>query len=460
MCHNPFPKSPRDDRVKKRFKIEGRLLTRPNDTWAAEKRIYLQGYQRQPGIGARSRRNLWLMIALAGLYAASAVALSSIFWSSVLGALLGLAGVILFRGAGLRNWALFVASLMVSIGLIDMLAGWWAPAAHGAGIVATMDPQQWTVPDDELGYRPRPSTNIVATSTFGSETLFRVAYTINGDSMRATPAAPPGADTYLFMGDSFVFGQGLADDETLAAQFAKARDFKVRTVNFSAPGYAPNQLVRALETDRLDHLAGQHVKAVVTWIIPAHLARVAGDGPWLGSSPCYVTRDGELRFAGSFDRHRWRHPVSGLRNLVEDRFALLNVLDTERREEEQAEIFIALMLRLQILAQAKFGAPLVVVYSWPDEKSSPANGQSAASHRILVSTLAKLRSSDIPLVSVDAAEVGHDVSQLLIPHDGHPTALANRLVAGELGRRFPDFRLFPIGYRKNPETTSQTRSRD
>ena len=85
-----------------------------------------------------------------------------------------------------------------------------------------------------------------------------------------------------------MFGQGLADDQNLSAQYARANDFKVRTVNFSAPGYGPNQFVRALEAGLLDHLAGGGVKAVVTWIIPDHLARVSGDSGWLGAAPRYV----------------------------------------------------------------------------------------------------------------------------------------------------------------------------
>ena len=41
-------------------------------------------------------------------------------------------------------------------------------------------------------------------------------------------------------------------------------------------------------------MPAQPVKAVVTWIIPAQLARVTGDGSWLGSSPRYVLEDGKL----------------------------------------------------------------------------------------------------------------------------------------------------------------------
>src|SRR5438034_1257875 len=94
----------------------------------------------------------------------------------------------------------------------------------------------------------------------------------------------------LFSGNRWRTGSLL-----LAAQFAKANDYKVRTVNLGVPGYGPNHLVRAFEAGLLDRYAGQSVKAVVSWIIPAHLARVTGDGSWLGSSPRYVLENGALR---------------------------------------------------------------------------------------------------------------------------------------------------------------------
>lgn len=387
-----------------------------------------------------TKRNLWLAACMLGLLVVGAATLPSMGWTCGLAALLGLAGVVVLRGNRWRSGALLLGALAVSIGLLNVLAGWLAPAAHGAGLVATMEPREWTVADPDLGYRPRPGIEIVNTSRFGSETIFRVTYTINGDSTRATPPAPTGADTYLFLGDSFMFGHGLDDGETLPAAFAKANDFDVRTVNFSAPGYAPNQLVRALETGRLDRLMGQRVKAVVTWIIPDHLRRVSGDGPWLGASPRYALDDGALRYTGSFDSYRWSDPLAGLRHLVDQQFAFVRAIGLQQRQEREAEIFTALVVRLQTLAREKFGAPLVVVYSWPDESSGPNHDNSDVTQPMLVSTLAGLRRRGMPMISVDGLEAGYDNSRLLIPHDGHPTALADRLIAAELKRRLAGLR--------------------
>src|SRR5262249_5135320 len=155
----------------------------------------------------------------------------------------------------------------------------------GERLVRTTEPRSWPPPDAVLGFRPKPNSSVIATATFGIETIYRQTYHFDADGARVTAAAPPGADTYLFMGDSFIFDQVVPDDQSVATQFAKVNDFKVRTVNLGVPGNALNQLLRAFEAGLLDRYESQYVKAVVTWIIPAQLARVTGDGSWLGSSP-------------------------------------------------------------------------------------------------------------------------------------------------------------------------------
>jgi hypothetical protein len=171
---------------------------------------------------------------------------------------------------------------------------------------------------------------------------------------------------------------------------------------------------------------------VVSWIIPAQLARVTGDGSWLGSSPRYALENGVLRHTGTFDEYRWTHPIAGLKYLLGEQFLFVDAIGMRQRQEEQADLFVALMARLQQLAREKFNAPLVVVFSWPDESSRDGYGASSA---FLVTVLNRLKKLGIQLVSVDQLTNKIDVSRLLIPHDGHPTAYTYELIAAELKRR-------------------------
>ncbi|MDP2331856.1 MAG: hypothetical protein Q8M19_14295 [Reyranella sp.] len=379
-----------------------------------------------------NRRNYGIAAGLLVLLAVGAAVLPSALWACSLAALLGLAGVVLLRGNRWRTGALLASALAASLALLDVVAGVLSPAPMGHGLVQTTDPKWWPPADPVLGFRPQPNTEVVATATFGPELIYRRTYHFDGTAARVTPAGPSGADTYLFLGDSFIFGQGLVDDQSLASQFAKANDYKVRTVNLGVPGYGPNHLVRAFETGLLDRYADQSVKAVVSWIIPAHLARVTGDGAWLGSSPRYVLENGAPRHTGSFNEYRWTHPLAGLKYLLGEQFLFVDAIGMRQRQDEQADLFVALMARLQQLVREKFGAPLIVIYSWPDETSKGGYG---ASSPFLVTVLQQLRKIGIPLLSVDQLTSEIDVSLLLIPHDGHPTAYTYELIAGELKRR-------------------------
>lgn len=356
------------------------------------------------------------------------VVLKSALWAVAAGCVLGIAGVVLFRGNRWRTGSLLAAALSLSLVMLDLAAGLLSPSAANAGLVYTTDPKWWPPADPILGFRPQPDTKVLATATFDGQLVYRQTYHFDAAAARVTPAAPAGADTYLFMGDSFIFGQGLSDGETLASQFAKLNGQRGHAVNLGVPGYGPNHLVRAFEAGLVDRYKDKKVRAVVTWIIPAHLARVTGDGSWLGSSPRYVLENGKLRFTGTFNEHRWRDPLAGIRYLLGEEFAFVDAIGQKQKQDEQVELFVALLARLQVLARETFGVPLVIVYSWPDERTQRPYG-SKQSHDLLVSIIGRIRRLGPPMLSVDSQTERFDVSQLLIPHDGHPNAFSNELIA-------------------------------
>jgi len=380
-------------------------------------------------------RNLWLAVALIAGLAVGAVLLPSAMWACALAALLALAGVVLFRGNRWRTGALLAAALAISLAMLDAFAGLLSPTPINYGLVRTTVPKWWPPPDPILGFRPTPNSEVLNTATFGPELIYRRTYHFDADAARLTPQGPASADTYLFLGDSFIFGQGLFDDQTLAAQFAKANGLKVRAINLGVPGNAPNHLVRAFEAGLLDRYAAQSVKAVVTWIIPAQLARVTGDGSWLGSSPRYALDNGVLRHTGSFNEYRLLHPIAGAKYLLGEQFAFIDAIGMKQRQDEQIELFVAMMVRLQQLSRDKFGAPLVVVYSWPDERSRLGHGDNQIAQPMLVNILDQVRKLGVETIRVDDLTSGKPMDKLLIPHDGHPKVLTNELIAGELKRR-------------------------
>ena len=384
---------------------------------------------------AGTGRNLALVGLMAAVIAATAIALGSAMWASAVAALLALAGVVLLRGNRWRTGSLLAAAVALSLALLDAFAGLLTPTAYGAELERVTEPGYWPPYDPVLGFRPKPDSQAVHTATFGAEKVYRVTYNFDADGARKGPAAPAGADTYLFVGDSFTFGQGLTDDQHLAAQFAKANDYKVSAVNLGVPGNSPNQMLRAFETGLLDAWQKRPVKAVVFWIIPAQLARVTGDGTWLWDTPRYVLEDGKLRHTGTFNEYRWTRPWVGLKALLGEQFAFIDAIGREQRQAEQVELYVAMLARLQAFVREKFKAPLVLAYSWPDEKSPTDHGASEYDQTLLVGILARIRKLGMPMVRVDTAVGPTPVSQLLIPYDGHPSALQNELVAQALKKQ-------------------------
>jgi hypothetical protein len=377
-------------------------------------------------------RNFWLVGAFLLVILAVGLVLKSALWACVAAALLGIVGVVTLRSNRWRSGALLATALALSLVALDLFAGLLSPKAMNMGVVTRTIPQWWPPPDPILGFRPKPDSEVIATATWGSELVYRQTYHFDSAAARVTPPAPDATDTYLFIGDSFIFGQGLSDDETMPSQFAKQNAPAARGVNLGVPGYGPNHLVRAFEAGLLDRYTDRKVKAVVTWIIPAHLQRVTGDGSWLGSSPRYVLENGKLRYTGTFNEHRWRDPIAGLHYLLGQQFAFIDAIGQRQRQEEQIELFLAMMAKLQAEAREKFGAPLVIVYSWPDEQTRHRHGDSKVEQPLLVETLVRLRKLGAPMFSESSATFGQDVGKLMIPHDGHPSAFTSELIAAAL----------------------------
>jgi len=145
-----------------------------------------------------------------------------------------------------------------------------------------------------------------------------------------------------------------------------------------------------------------------------------------------VLENGKLHYTGTFNEHRWRDPIAGLRYLLGRHFAFIDAIGQRQRQEEQIELFLAMMAKLQADAREKFGAPLVIVYSWPDEQTRHRYGDSKVEQPLLVETLVRLRKLGAPMFSESSATFGQDVDKLMIPHDGHPSAFTSELIAAAL----------------------------
>jgi hypothetical protein len=387
-------------------------------------------------LSAFAREKRWISLAFFALSAAVGIAIfqSWLVRLAVCSMSAGLGGAALLRDERRRGISLAVASTSAAVLGLIAIGNWLAPAANNGALTRTAVPARWIEPDPVMGYRLVPATTVLMTAAVDGQVLYRATYTIGADGNRVTPPAPDGADTYLFLGDSFVFGEGLADRDTLAAQFAQAAKLSVATANLAVPGYGPNHFLRALEVGRLAPFQAKRVKAVVTWIIPDHLNRVIGEVPW-AVGPAYVLDNAhQLNFVGTFNDRRWRHPIDGAGYWLRQQVDFLKLVGEQQRQAQSADLFVALMMRIGEEVKRQFGGRFIVLYSWPDGQSA---GQQA--DPLLVQTLNRLRRQHIELISINQLMIGLDPKDVQIPYDGHPTATVNRLAAQALKLRlWPD----------------------
>jgi len=343
-------------------------------------------------------------------------------------ALVALLGVVWFRKPVWRNASLFLAATL--FGLAGLEFAFWIidPQSTNSGTVKLDVPDHWRIEDDVVGFKLKPGIIVDSMSKYGDQVLFHQKYTIDAAGARATPGSVSNGPTYLFIGDSLIFSQGLGDDEAMASQFAQSLQPPAHVVNLGVPGYALNNLVRAVETGQYDPFVVGKVKAVIAWIAHYHMDRVTGDQPWLAESPRYVLEsDGRVRYTGDFLDYRLSHPLDGTYYVARHNFRSVARASHTSMQRKQAVLYVALLARLRDLVKERYGAPLVLIIDWPQQVEPGANDND------YVPVYQSIAALGMPMVSVRQI-IGpyQNWSKYLIPHDGHPNARLAKLVAQAL----------------------------
>jgi hypothetical protein len=345
-------------------------------------------------------------------------------WALVVGALWALMGVVRFRTPFLRNACLTMASLLLATAAVELGFHMLAPSAPNVGVVKIETPPDWYPQDPAVGFRLRPNATVAATARYEDELLYKVTYHIDAQGGRVVPGSVDRGPTWLFIGDSYMFSEGVDDEDTLPSQFARRLQPAAHVVNLGVPGYGPNNYVRAMELGLYDKYVVGRVDAVFAWATTSLLWRVTGDASWLGSSPRYdFGSDGTLHWSGTFDHYRWTHPLDGAVYQARSNMAWIDRALQARLERERTGLYVALMARLAGLVKQRYGAPLIVISNGPEKE--PPNQVDLQ----YLPAFDGLRSLGIPVISVrKQLQPFADWSPYFIPHDGHPKPKLNALV--------------------------------
>jgi hypothetical protein len=260
----------------------------------------------------------------------------------------------------------------------------------------------------------------------GGSLIYDADYTIDENLLRATVSARTGP-TAAFFGDSFTFGQGLSNAQTLPQVFADLSDRKMRVLNFGFPGYGPQQFLRALETGLFDQLLTD-AKIFVYQTAAWHAERSSCLAGFMTRAARYELRDGEPVYVGAC--------ATGMQRVLRDIFVsgaayhrfvqpFANALG-----QQDIELYIAELRRSAELVKQKYGVRLIVLYLSEGDDYLQKTGFTDAM------IIQRLKQDGMDVVdgtlNPQAFPPG---TQFRIPGDGHPTAIADRARA-ELLRDF------------------------
>jgi hypothetical protein len=289
----------------------------------------------------------------------------------------------------------------------------------------------YMIEDDVLGTVPSKGHQGYATKSIGGALLYDVTYSINADGLRL---APPVSDEtaggcVLFFGDSFTFGEGLEDAETLPYQVGIQSGGRYKTFNFGFHGYGPHQMLAQIEHGIVNHVVDCHPMTAIYSALADHAFRVAGK-VWYGQhSPRYkLAPQGTVGASGHFDdkRRSSGRIITSIRRQLE-KSALYQVLESPRRDPSQDDIqlMLAIVAKSRDLLAAQYPGIKFHVLLWrvvPDDEPI---------YQQLPSGFTRMK---IPVHRVEDILPGytdgpHSLKYVLSPRELHPNALANRLLA-------------------------------
>ncbi|MGB8899117.1 MAG: SGNH/GDSL hydrolase family protein [Methylocella sp.] len=249
--------------------------------------------------------------------------------------------------------------------------------------------------------------------------IYRVDYTIDSNLLRETHSAETGP-TIVFFGDSFTFGSGLNDADTLPQLFADLLGRKQRVLNLGFPGYSPQQFLAELQTGHFDTVIGAQPRLFIFMTTAWHAERTACKAYVRGDAPRYALENGQVALKGvcyeglSLRVREWLENTASYRLFIEPYL--------QKVTHEYVELYIRILLAAVNLAKEKYGVATLIPYL---PAYSYLEGTGFSDNEIVQ----RLRDGGATVVDVSLAKEEAAGAKLVIEGDGHPTPLANRLRA-------------------------------
>ncbi len=328
------------------------------------------------------------------------------------------------RRPGLRNASLLVASASLAIALLD-------PLTYLANRPPVTAEGSWNstyhyIWDSEVGTALPANVTAQSRKSIDQGVIYDVTYSFDANGHRQVlGSSDPAADAVVFVGDSFTFGEGVEDSETLPQQFSDQSGRRYKVTNFGVSSFGIQQPVRILELNRIDPFLTSGKRYIVYTAIPDHAVRVVTG---LRRGPVYkLQSDGSVAYMGSGQSRTEMFAVAiANRSLFLRDFVIMPLLDQHHAHD--TALYVALVRRAADLAQQKYGAKFIVIF-W-DFPDSPLSAE-------IKTAFDKAGISYIPVSSI-LPDYSRDQDKYRLAGDHHPNALADRLLARYLVQHLDD----------------------
>ena len=320
-------------------------------------------------------------------------------------------------GAQAKQILLASAAIIFSLGIIE-LGLWMADTLRPKA--AWRYSESFIVRDDELGYAPVKSKRVFAELSVKGRHIYSATYTFDQDGHRLTPGGIQSKDCVLFFGDSYTFGEGVEDSQTMPWMVGAESGYSV--INFGFGGYGPHQMLAKLEANRLHQTIRCRPQAVVYQAIGEHPGRASGYSPWDRHGPKYVLTGHGLVQGDHFDDHFQELAMMQLtKSFLFQQF----VFFAPPLVRHRTELFIEIVDAARRQASEQFPDAAFEVIFWnARDRLSVAVAQALRARRIRT----RLVSDILPGYPDDASLYEHS------PYDRHPNPMAHQLIAGDVMR--------------------------
>ena len=337
-----------------------------------------------------------------------------------------------FNGNNLKKAIYFNFSLIIlTAGFFELYLYFKGNAYKFEGI----NTDKYAVVDEDLGYVPVPNAKVnSAKKYFRNKLIYDVTYSIDKNGLRLGPPTNDytNGDCVVFFGDSFTYGEGVNDHETLPYLVEMKSNGRYRTYNFGFHAYGPHQMLAQLEKGHLEKRLPCKPKYAVYQAIGDQVYRSVGLSPYIKHGSRYALNpDGSLLSKGHFDDlgEGWKreHFILSKMKSQLNKSAIVGSLRRKRTlKSDDIALFVAIVDNARKIFEMSYpGSRFYVIY-WD---AIFTDREEIRLHREVLSGL-KNKAIEVYLISRILPKLSQNKMEYLIsPYDAHPNSKAYQIIA-------------------------------